>query len=143
MKVRAIKELLFQFENRTLPIEKWTHEAHLIIALCYIKKYKKEEAICYLRSGIISYNVAVGTKNTPTSGYHETITLFWVELISTFIQKHQQLKLEELIEVFLASKYASKTIFLEYYTKEKLFSVAARANWLAPNKVSSLEKLYF
>lgn len=128
-----IKEIIFQFNNLTLPKSKWTHEAHLIVAIWFLKHYEKAEATYYLRSGIINYNLKTGTKNTPTSGYHETITIFWIELIDWFIKQHKNSEIEALIFIFLKSKYASKTIFLEYYSKELLFSTIARANWIAPD----------
>jgi hypothetical protein len=31
-----------------------------------------------IRRGIIAYNAAVGTPNSDTRGYHETITAFYV-----------------------------------------------------------------
>ena len=133
MQPKEIKSLIQQFDNRPLPLEKWTHQAHLIVALWYIKKYNIAEATCLLRSGIISYNVAVGTKNTPSSGYHETITLFWIILINKFVENHKGLKISKLTELFLNSRFAEKTIFFEFYTKDTLFSTEARANWVAPD----------
>ncbi len=130
MTLEKITHLIEQFQNRTLPKEAWTHEAHLIVALWFVKNYTKSEAICLIRAGIISYNVAVGTPNTPSQGYHETITLFWIWLIGAFISKHSNLEIEELVERFLGSKYAHRDIFFEYYTKKLLFSVTARANWV-------------
>lgn len=133
MDLKEIEKLIQQFQNRTLPKEVWTHEAHLIVALWFVKKYPKSEATCLIRAGIISYNVAVGTPNTATSGYHETITLFWIWLIGEYISNHPTLDIEVLVSSFLQSKYAQKDIFFKYYSKELLFSVEARANWLKPD----------
>ena len=56
----------------------WTHEAHLLVALWHLHNHAVDEATCLLRARIISYNVAVGTENSSASGYHETMTLFWI-----------------------------------------------------------------
>jgi len=133
MRIEKIEELVTQFKDRTLPKEKWTHEVHLIVALWHIKYYLKAEATCLLRAGIINYNAAVGTANTATGGYHETITLFWIWLIGAFVEKHKGLKMNELVNEFLASAYANRDVFYAYYSKEVLFSVEARANWVAPD----------
>ena len=133
MSEKTLKTLITQFENKTLSKDKWTHEAHLIVAIWYLKNHTKEAATCLLRSGIITYNMAVGTKNTPTSGYHETITLFWIWLIGVFIQSNKDLTINELINSFLASKYSNKSIFFDYYSRELLFSVKARAIWVEPD----------
>lgn len=128
-----IYSLVQQFEKCTLPKEEWTHEAHLIVALYYVKNHTKSAATCLIRAGIIAYNVASDTPNTPTRGYHETITLFWIWLIGKFINQNKNLKIEGLVKVFLASKYAQKDTFFEYYSANLLFSVEARANWTPPD----------
>ena len=133
MDTEKIRHLIQQFQNRTLPKEDWTHEAHLIVAIWFVKNYTLAEATCYIRAGIIAYNVAVDTPNTSTSGYHETITLFWIRLIEIYIQQHQHLEIEALTDQFLASKYAQKNIFFEYYTKNLLFSTEARGIWHMPD----------
>ena len=133
MNNEQIQVLVAQFEQRGLPKEAWTHEAHLITAIWYLHNYSKEEAICYIRSGIISYNIAVGTANTPTSGYHETITLFWIALIHEFIQDYPNASLDELVRAFLQSKFSSKSILLDFYSSDLLFSSKARAFWIAPD----------
>ena len=37
------------FEDRTLPFDQWTHEAHLRMAWNYIKEHGKEKAIPLIR----------------------------------------------------------------------------------------------
>lgn len=133
MQIEKIETLVQQFQNSTLPKEAWTHEAHLIVAIWHLNKYAKAESTCLLRAGIIHYNAAVGTKNTPTGGYHETITLFWIWLINEYIENNKGLKTNELVIGFLESTYAKKDVFLKYYSKELLFSVDARANWKEPD----------
>ena len=141
MTLEEIKYLIQQFKNRTLPKEDWTHEAHLIVALWFVKNHTISAATCLIRAGIISYNVAVGTPNTATRGYHETITLFWIWLVDEFISKHPALEMDQLVATFLQSKYAHQATLFEYYTKELLFSVEARANWVAPD-LKKLEIIY-
>jgi len=141
MQVEKIETLVQQFQNRTLPKKAWTHEAHLAVAIWHLNRYAKAEATCLLRAGIINYNIAAGTENTATGGYHETITLFWIWIIYSFLIENKGLKINELISLFLASEYARKEILFKYYTKELLFSVEARANWVMPDlKVLRLKK---
>lgn len=121
------------FINKTLPVADWTHEAHLLVALWHLKEYPKAEATCYLRSRIISYNEVVGTENGPRSGYHETLTLFWIWVIAEYLKRHEE-ELTELINLFINSKYADRRLPFQFYTKVKLISVEARASWLVPDK---------
>ena len=130
----GILKLVTGFRERTLPKEAWTHEAHLVTAIWFHLHHSPEEAICFLRSGIVLYNDSVGGKNTPTDGYHETMTLFWCRAIGTFIAANRNLPLVALCEVFLSSKMAAKDYPLTFYSREVLFTVKARALWVEPDR---------
>ncbi|HEY9045675.1 MAG TPA: hypothetical protein VIN08_07250 [Ohtaekwangia sp.] len=125
--------LIDSFRNRTLPAAEWTHHAHLVTALWFNKTFSEYEAICYLRSGIITYNLQSGGENTPAKGYHETLTLFWCKIIRSFINQHPDIPLPELCTIFLQSEQASRDLPLRFYSREKLFSVEARAIWIEPD----------
>jgi hypothetical protein len=73
-----IDRLLRAFEACTLPRSQWNHAAHLTVALWYLVRYSPSEAIQRIRSGIQRYNAAAGIVTTNNSGYHETLTLFWI-----------------------------------------------------------------
>ena len=122
----AIESLVAQFRSRTLPKEAWTHEAHLVTAIWFHVHHSPDEAIAYLRSGIITYNDSLGGQNTPTDGYHETMTLFWCRVIAAFVEANRQRSLVELCSRFLNSIQATKEYPLTFYTRENLFSVKAR-----------------
>ena len=128
-----IASLIEGFKSRTLPASRWTHEAHLITGLWFNCNYSELEAICFLRNGIISYNISSGGENTPEKGYHETLTLFWCRILKNFVKKNEGLTLAELCDKFLKSDWSSKELPLEYYSREVLFSLQARAIWVAPN----------
>jgi len=81
-----IEALVAQFQARTLPSARWTHQAHLATAVWFLKHHSRDEATCYLRSGIIAYNVAIGGQNTPAGGYHETLTLFWIDVVARYLE---------------------------------------------------------
>jgi hypothetical protein len=129
----GIVDLVTGFRNRTLPKGAWTHEAHLVAAIWFHVHHSPEEAIAYLRSGIITFNDSVGGKNTPTDGYHETMTLFWCKTISMFVAAHRHLSLVDLCSTFLASEQATKDYPLRFYSRDVLFSVKARATWVEPD----------
>lgn len=133
--IKSESEIAFlveRFEDRTLPKEWWTHEAHLTVACWYLLNHSKEEATCYLRSGIITYNAYAGGENTTTGGYHETLTLFWIEVIHQFLSTLDGTILEK-TNAFFASEYAEKDLFKKYYNLDDLFSVKARATWRQPD----------
>ena len=71
-----VQSIVYGFQHHTLPIEEWTHQAHLINGLFYIMHEGLEPSIKLMRMGVKSYNLSVGTQNTDTGGYHESITVF-------------------------------------------------------------------
>ncbi len=134
-----ILHLITRFRERTLPIEEWTHHAHLLVALWHVREYGALASVCLLRGLIISYNTIVGTPNTTERGYHETLTLFWIAIIDQWLNKRATTEEEshDLLTVcndFLTSKHATRELPLQYYKREDLFSIHARALWLVPTE---------
>jgi hypothetical protein len=128
-----IESLVEAFESCTLPREEWTHRAHLTVALCYLLRHDKEEATVLIRKGIKRFNGAKGIITTERSGYHETITLFYIHIVSKHLRETRaEISIVNLMNQ-LMEKYGEKSLPLEYYSKERLMSVEARATWLEPD----------
>lgn len=128
-----ISQIVVGFIDQRLTHEQWTHEAHLIVACHYCSQYDFHEALIYLRSGIIALNVSMGVENTPEGGYHETLTVFWIWVISSFIANKQAEDLASMVNAFLNTPLASKELPLEFYSKDALFQVRARARFVEPD----------
>jgi hypothetical protein len=77
----ALTDFLESFERGSWPKSAWTHAAHVAVAACYLIEYPDEAAANHMRRGIVHYNHCVGTVNSDHSGYHETITLFWLAIV--------------------------------------------------------------
>ncbi len=129
-----IEMLVSAFRERTLAKEAWTHAAHLTVAIWHLKQYDLEDATCRVKSGIISYNLSMGGENTGTGGYHETMTLFWMDVLYYFVAANTHLTLKDTCNQFLQSKLADKALPFEYYTKETILSSKARARSIPPDK---------
>src|SRR5437868_1676729 len=72
-------ELLYAFENCTLPASCWTHEAHIRMAWLYLRDDEEATALQLIRSGIQRFNDRVLKK---ALAYHETITVAFTRLIA-------------------------------------------------------------
>lgn len=129
----TIQNLIECFETHRLPKKEWTHEAHLIVAIWYAKHYSFEKALALLRTNIKAYNAAVGTPNTDTEGYHETLTIFWLNITRYFISQNNLNFITELCLHFIASESGSRSYPFQYYSQGHLFTVEARHNWVAPD----------
>src|SRR5919206_2282026 len=128
-----ILALVRRFDDCTLPREEWTHAAHLTVALWYLLQYDWAEAVARARLGIQRYNAAHGIRTTPTGGYHETLTIFWMRRVRAFLEdgRNEARSLVSLANELAAS--ADRNLPLEYYTRERLFSTEARAAWVEPD----------
>lgn len=118
---------------RTLPKREWTHEAHLRTGLWHVVQYGAAAALPLLRQRITAYNAHVGTANTDTSGYHETLTRFYVVVIDRFLAKaDRSLGIDELAQL-LIDTHGDRRLPMHHYSEGRLFSVVARRSWVEPD----------
>jgi len=122
-----------QFLRRTLPKSAWTHQAHLRVGLWHVLHFAPDEALARLRTGIRALNESHGTPNTDSGGYHETITRFYVCWIASFLsQAGSDRPIDDLAHELVHAAGDSK-MPLQYYSRERLFSVQARQTWVEPD----------
>ena len=130
---QSVETLVVRFRSQELPKTAWNHESHIQVAFWYNWHFSFEEALQQVRQGIIAYNEAVGTLNTNDSGYHETLTVYWMRISRRFLVANKYQSIEEAIRAFIATDESEKTSPFRYYTKEALFSVKARHQWVDGN----------
>lgn len=130
----AVLAIVDGFRRRTLPRPAWTHQAHLAVGLWHVRAYGEEAAKAQLRDGIRAYNEAVGTPNSDTRGYHETATLFYVWAAARYLERVDQESLLSLVNGFVADPLGAKSSLFVFWSKDRLLSVAARRDWLAPDR---------
>jgi len=118
---------------RTLPKAEWTHEAHLRAGLWHVLEYGAAAALDLLRARISSYNESVGTRNTDTSGYHETLTRFYVTVIDRFLATADRTLELDLLARELLATYGDRKLPLHHYSEGRLFSPVARHSWVEPD----------
>lgn len=111
----------------------WTHEAHLVAALWHLRQMEEAQAMVQLREAIIRHNEAVGTPNTDTGGYHETLTWFWVCALGEFLRQVQATDLSTAVDRLLGSEWGSPGLPLRFWDHGLLMSTPARRSWVPPN----------
>jgi hypothetical protein len=128
-----ISSLLADFEAGVIPRDQWNHRAHLTMALWYILDYGPDQGAARIREGILRYNKAQNIEQTPTGGYHETVTRFYIWLVQRFVLTSDTARPRlELLED-LCRRYGDPDYPLRYYSKERLFSWEARTGWVPPD----------
>jgi len=122
---------------RTLPREEWTHEAHLA-ATTYLVLKRPQIALDAELPGIICrYNESVGTANSDTGGYHDTITRAYLRGIRLFLADADVARpVHELVNQLLMTPMGRRDWPLRFWSKDRLFSVEARRCWVEPDLAS-------
>ena len=125
--------LVDAFDACTLTRAEWTHAAHVSVAVWYVLWCGSAEATDRMRSGIQRLNAALGVPMTPTGGYHETLTRFYVWLVARELRATCiDASLAEIANAVVEA-CEDRTIPLRYYTRERLMSWEARSTWLEPD----------
>lgn len=125
-------EHLRQFEDQSLPRDAWNHRAHLKVAYLYLTRYSFDEALRRMQTGVRAYNAAHGIVDSPTGGYHETITCAWLQLVHTTLQ---QFGPAASADAFFdaQSQLSSPRSLLLFYSRDLLMSAEARATFVSPD----------
>jgi len=121
-------ELTRALERGEIANENFHHASHLHVAWVYLAESSSvQEAAKKMRNTLRRFAAAAGKPEK----YHETITLFWVHLLS---RAHAASGAEPLEGIVHANpQLLEKNFPLAYYSAERLFSVEARSSWVAPD----------
>ena len=113
----------------SLPKAEWTHDAHVRAAIALVRRVGDDRALRLLGRLIPRLNRSHGTPNTDTSGYHATITAYYVRAVALCIADGMD------DAAILADPSTSREAPLRHWRRETLFSVAARRGFVAPDLV--------
>lgn len=129
-----VVRLVERFEAATLSHAEWTHRAHLTVALWYATHHAPGEALDRMRVGLVRLNAAHGIPITPTRGYHETITRFYMHVVGKFVALETSPteswddRANRLFE-----RLGARDLTRRYYSESRLMSGEARAAWVEPD----------
>ncbi len=129
--VRHIGEGLL---DRSLAREEWTHEAHL--AACTWLLLERPDILPErdLPGIIRSFNAALGGVNDDTQGYHETLTQLYIRGLRGFLANGDGRDgLLAAVNAMLTCELGQRDWPLRFYSRDRLFSVAARRDWVEPD----------
>lgn len=128
--VRRIGEGLL---DRTLSKSEWTHEAHLAACAWLVLERPDIALERELPDIIKAYNLSVGGVNDETQGYHETLTQLYIRGVRAFLAGRADGALVGAVNDLLASSTGRRDWPLQFYSCDRLFSVAARLAWVEPD----------
>ena len=87
-----------------------------------------------MRIAIRRYNEAMGGQNTASSGYHETVTVFWIKVLAAFRAKEETLSRAEFAKLSVRYFAQRRDLFAEFYDFDIVASTEARLAWISPTR---------
>ena len=124
---REILDLVHRFESCELNPADFRHYQHLTVTLWYLRQFPYEVASEKIRTGIKKLAAAYGK-----TGYHETITLFWLRIVSNFAAADDTSPLWALANMLVAAHH-DKNLLKHYYSEELIASAEAKSVWVSPD----------
>lgn len=124
-----ILKLVESFENGTISRENWRHADHLIVANHYLSENDFDTALKKMRDGIFNLLRAFKIDLTKEMPYHETLTVFWLKTIDEYRKTKNGCSVVEICNE-MVEKF-DKDYPLEFYSRERLFSDKARAEFIS------------
>ena len=130
----GIDALAERFAAAAISATEWTHQTHLVMGAWHVARFGPEAALARLRAGIRALNAAHGTVDSDSRGYHDTITCAYVRLLAAFAASRPAGEaIDATVAALLASPLAAREVLTRHYSRERLFSVAARRGWVEPD----------
>ncbi|MEQ8279764.1 MAG: hypothetical protein RMA76_04380 [Deltaproteobacteria bacterium] len=129
-----VEALIARFEAGELPLREWTHATHLTVGVWYLLHLPEHEAAARTIDGIRAHNRVHGIRLGAHRGYHETITLFWLAVTRSFLDrvtKHDAPL--ELVNAFVAELSHRSSLIFDFYSRARLQSWKARHYWIEPD----------
>lgn len=120
------------FEAQRIPLERWHHRDHVKLAYLYLRAGSFAAAARRITAGIRAHNAARGIVDTPTGGYHDTMTIAWLKLIAAILAEYGP---EPTADAFCDAHpelLEKKTLRL-FYSRERFMSPQAKAEFVEPD----------
>jgi hypothetical protein len=111
----------------SIPKSGWTHEAHVAACTALVRRVGEVRALRLLGRIIPRLNRVHGTLNTDTSGYHATLTEYYVRAVGALVSAGVDDR------AIAAHPTTGREAPLRHWRRETLFSVPARRGWVDPD----------
>jgi hypothetical protein len=133
-----IEAVVRGFETCSTSKEDFGHASHLTVALWYLNHNTFEQAADMMRTGLFRF---IKHHDIPREKYNETITWFWLKMVSAFLVAQTSIcdsdRTDRPLAVDLTNKllltYQNSNLAFDYYSRERISSPEAKAGWLEPD----------
>ncbi len=133
MNNQELKALIAGFEQGTWPVSQWTHHCHIYMALWYLSSLSADDASIRIKEGIKKYNVSQEVDNTSTGGYHETITEFYIRILTIYMERVAFDATDQAWSSIQDQAFMDKNFPLQFYSEACMMTPLARSYWCEPD----------
>ncbi len=124
------QEFIYSFEECSIPLEAFNHEAHIRLAWLYFKNTESfEKAIEKIIEGIKKFDAHYSSQTK----YHHTITIAFSKIIYSKMNHGTAVSWQSFLEEN-PSIYDFRKTISEYYSENHLNSSEAKTNFIDPDK---------
>jgi hypothetical protein len=129
-----VDALVKGLRDGSLPRHEWTHRAHLLAGVWFVRQEGLESACRSMPVVIRRYNDATGVANSDSSGYHETLTQAYLREIARQLRDVPAgVSVADCVAQVVASPLADSDWPHRYWQRATLWSVRARREWVDPD----------
>jgi hypothetical protein len=141
MTIKDAYRQIAQLEDCTLHYKKWTHNMHLVTGL-YIYLTYGSRALPEMKERIWRFNEVIGKGNDGT-GYHDTLTVFWLWAVRQFCSANYITHFDQTaIDALLAdSSMQNRKLAENYY--EDVDLIFSRRRFMLPSLQDMEDVEYF
>jgi hypothetical protein len=118
--------LVDRFERCLLGKEEFHHRDHLAVVTAYLYAADFETAMGRMRANLKRFAAHHGV----TGLYHETLTRFWLQQVEMRLDRGLCLR-DSVTNI--QEQISDKNLAFEYYSRERIDSQKARAEWIEPD----------
>jgi hypothetical protein len=124
-----IEDVVRSFESCSYAPEEFVHARHLTVAAWSFATMESEAAREKMRAGLRRFIAHHGK-----SGYHVTITEFWLERVGNLVAELREGK-QGLVPLVnsVVERCSDKNLIYEFYSRERIASAEAKLAWTAPD----------
>jgi hypothetical protein len=130
---QALDSFILNWEAGVLPKAAWTHSAHVAATAYRAFDRSAGETFASMKQGIIHYNACVGTVDGPDSGYHETLTRFWSQVIAEFTHRGGYASRLDAARASVGEFGEDRDLHRMYYSFDVVRDRRARREWIPPD----------
>ena len=123
---------LREFEARRWPLDRWHHRDHIKLGYLYLRRYPFDEAAARIRAAIRAHNAAHDVPDSPTSGYHETMTRAWLCLIDLVMREYGPAEDADAF-IDLHPELSEKKTLRLFYSRGRFMSPEAKVSFVEPD----------